>query len=204
MGAQPHEAAGARVGSELRLFRNQGGGTIGGHFKLATGVPNDTRIVGTDDISGDGYPDLVAVSGDKLYRYDGVRGAEPSVKAAVEIGTGGWQDMMPASPGDADRDGRTDLLARDAGDGRLWLYRGSGTGTFVSADRVAYGFGYSKAARPLIASGGDANLDGKADMWATTGEGALLFYSGTPQGTDDGARTEAAPSGWATGIQSMS
>ncbi|MEU3483860.1 FG-GAP-like repeat-containing protein [Streptomyces sp. NPDC033754] len=194
----------ARVGSELRLFRNQGGGTVGGHFKLATGVPNDTRIVGTGDISGDGYPDLVAVSGDKLYRYDGVRGAEPSVKAAVEIGTGGWQNMMAASPGDADRDGRPDLLARDAGDGRLWLYRGSGTGTFVSADRVEYGFGYSRTARPLIASGGDANLDGKADMWATTGEGALLFYSGTPQGTDDGARTEVAPSGWATGIQSMS
>ncbi|MFZ3499642.1 FG-GAP-like repeat-containing protein [Streptomyces sp. 5.8] len=194
----------ARVGSELRLFRNHGGGTIVGHFKLATGVPDDTRIIGTGDISGDGYPDLVAVSGDKLYRYDGVRGTAPSVKAAVEIGTGGWKDMMTASPGDSDRDGRPDLLARDEGDGMLWLYRGSGTGTFPFAARVEYGHGYSKAARPLIASGGDANLDGKADMWATTGDGALLFYSGTTQGTTDGARAEVAPSGWATGIQSMS
>ncbi|MFD6973293.1 FG-GAP-like repeat-containing protein [Streptomyces sp. NPDC059949] len=193
----------ARVGSELRLFRNRGGGTIAGHFKLATGVPADTRIVATGDISGDGYPDLVAVSGEKLYRYDGVRGPDPTVKAAVEIGTGGWKDMMTAAPGDSDRDGRPDLLARDAGDGRLWLYRGSGTGAFPSAGRVEYGFGYFKA-RPLIASGGDANLDGKADMWATTGEGALLFYAGTAQGISDGARTEVAPNGWATGIQSMS
>ncbi|MFF4426276.1 FG-GAP-like repeat-containing protein [Streptomyces sp. NPDC001549] len=192
----------ARVGSELRLFRNRGGGTIAGHFKLATGVPTDTRILATGDISGDGYPDLVAVSGDKLYRYDGVRGAEPSVKAAVEIGTGGWKDMMMAAPGDSDRNGRPDLLARDAEDGQLWLYRGSGTGTFPFTDRVEYGRDY-KTNRPLITSGGDANLDGKADMWATTDTGALLFYAGTAQGTGDGARTEVAPNGWAA-VQSMS
>lgn len=68
--------------------------------------------------------------------------------------------MMTASPGDSDRDGYLDLLARDSGDGMLWAYRGNGTGTFPFATRAEYG--YVAAVRPLIASGGDANLDGRA------------------------------------------
>ncbi|MEU6440214.1 VCBS repeat-containing protein [Streptomyces sp. NPDC047046] len=99
------------------------------------------------------------------------------------------------------RDGRPDLLARDTRDGTLWLYRGLAGGG-VGA-RTEYGHGWTTAARPLLAGAADADRDGRADLWATTGEGTgtLLFYAGGTSASGDptdGPRTTVGLRSWNT------
>ncbi|MFD9408680.1 FG-GAP-like repeat-containing protein [Streptomyces sp. NPDC059989] len=182
----------ARVGGELRLFPNLGDGRISGHTVLATGLPAGAKIVGVGDATGDGFPDLVAQYADTLYRYDGVPGTPASLKPPVSLGTGGWDAMTLTAPGDADGDGRVDLLARKKTDGKLWLYHGRDGGSFGSTGtRTLFGSGYYENTRPRIAGAPDADGDGTADMWATTQDGRLLFY---PGGTDAlGTPVDLAP-----------
>ncbi|MFJ8013100.1 FG-GAP-like repeat-containing protein [Streptomyces sp. NPDC096339] len=204
----------ARVGGEVRLFPNPGDGRISGHTVLATGLPATAKIVAVGDATGDGFPDLVAQYGDGLHRYDGVpgtaAGAPVSLKAPVNLGTGGWDGMTLTAPGDADGDGRVDLLARRKSDGKLWLYHGRDGGSFGSTGtRTQFGSGYTEGNRPRIAGGADANGDGVADMWATTGDGRLLFYPGGTDATGNAvdltpgsSPVEVAATGW-SGIGSM-
>ncbi|MEU7073537.1 FG-GAP-like repeat-containing protein [Streptomyces narbonensis] len=196
----------ARVGGELRVYANRGDGSITAPVTVATGLPTDAKVVGVADVTHDGHPDAVLQYDDSLWLRAGVRGSAPAVAAPVLIGAGGWDVMTLTSPGDADRDGCVDLLARHTGTGDLWLYRGYDDGTFDH--RVAYGHGYDVASRPLLAGAADADLNGVADLWATTdeGTGTLLFYaggtgaSGTPV---DGPRTTVGASSWST-IRSIS
>ncbi|MDI6518044.1 FG-GAP-like repeat-containing protein [Streptomyces coelicoflavus] len=189
----------ARVGGELRVYPNTGNGALTSPTVIRSGLPADARFVGVGDATGDGHPDLVATYDDKLWLYAGDPAARPGVRAPVEIGSRGWNAMTLTAPGDADGDGRPDLLARDTGDARLWLYRGLPGGGFD--DRTEYGHGYDTTTRPLLAGAADADGNGVADMWTTTdsGTGTLMFYAG---GTDtagnptDGARSTVGASGW--------
>ncbi|PCG87712.1 hypothetical protein CIB93_01290 [Streptomyces sp. WZ.A104] len=193
----------ARVGSELRVYPNRGNGTLGSPIRIGTGLPTDAQVVGAGDVNRDGHPDLVVQHSNKLYLYKGKSAPTPSVAAPVLIGTGGWDVMSVTAPGDADRDGLVDLLARDTRDGVLWLYRGRTDGTF--SGRTQYGKSYTVTNRPLIAGASDANGDGVADMWATAGDRTLKFYKGatSANGPVDGPSTQVGSSGW-HGIKSIS
>ncbi|MFF4833023.1 FG-GAP-like repeat-containing protein [Streptomyces sp. NPDC001315] len=189
----------ARVGSELRVYPNNGDGTIGSPTVIGTGLPTDTRLVGVGDATGDGRPDLVATYDDKLWLYAGDTRGRPGVQAPVEIGSRGYDAMTLTAPGDADDDGRPDLLARDTGTGQLWLYRGQSNGGFDA--RTEYGHGYGTVNRPLLAGAADADGNGVADLWTTTdsGTGTLMFYAGetdTDGNPVDGARSTVGLSGW--------
>ncbi|WCD91090.1 hypothetical protein KPP03845_200051 (plasmid) [Streptomyces xanthophaeus] len=111
--------------------------------------------------------------------------------------------MSISAPGDSDRDGRVDLLARDTRDGILYHYLGQPNGTF--GDLNEYERAYTLANRPLIAGAADANGDGTADMWATAGDGTLKFYKGgtSIHGPIDGPSTQVGSGGWGA-IKSMS
>lgn len=191
----------ARVGSELRVYPNKGDGTLASPVRIGTGFPVDGQVVSMGDITGDGYPDVIATIGDALWLYAGDPGANPGVKDGVRVGSSGYARMTLTTPGDADGDGRADLLVRDTRDGMLWLYRGQAGGT-VGA-RTEYGHGYSTTNRPLIAGGADANGDGTADMWTSTGDGTgtLMFYAGETNSAGnpvDGTRTVVGQSNWKT------
>ncbi|MEV6953406.1 FG-GAP-like repeat-containing protein [Streptomyces sp. NPDC051183] len=201
-----HEDVVARIGGELRVYPGRGDGTLASPVRIAAGLPATAQVVGVGDATGDGHPDLVATIGEELWLYAGDPAARPAVKPAVRIGNGGWAVMTLTAPGDADHDGRPDLLARDTRDGRLWLYRGRSDGGFDA--RTQYGHGYGTANRPLIAGGADADGNGTADMWTTTGEGTgtLMFYAGEANGAGDpvdGTRTTVGQSGWNT-VRSIS
>lgn len=81
-------------------------------------------LVALDDLSGDGFPDLMAVREDgKLFAYT-TRGG---VLTYLSQPGRGWQGFLHIfSPGDMDGDGRYDLLGV-RGDGNLYYYRNLGT-----------------------------------------------------------------------------
>ncbi|MBT2553127.1 VCBS repeat-containing protein [Arthrobacter sp. ISL-5] len=74
---------------------------------------------------------------------------------------------------DFNSDGRADIVSRDAG-GRLWLYRGNGTGGFLAKLQIGTGWNVMSA----IVSSGDFNGDRKADIVARDTAGALWLYRG--------------------------
>ncbi|MFJ3773046.1 FG-GAP-like repeat-containing protein [Streptomyces sp. NPDC090075] len=189
----------ARVGTELRVYPNKGDGSLGSPTVIGTGLPSDARVVGAGDVTGDGHPDLLAAYDDKLWLYAADPEALPTVLPPVRLGASGWDAMTLTAPGDADGDGRPDLLARDTGDSRLWLYRGMPDGTFDA--RTEYGHSYGTGNRPLLAGAADADGNGVADLWTTTdsGTGTLMFYAGATDAAGnpvDGARTTVGLSGW--------
>ncbi|WP_169734162.1 FG-GAP-like repeat-containing protein [Hamadaea tsunoensis] len=188
----------ARVGDGLWIYPNLGYGRLGSRVAVgATGWSAVSQVLSVGDLTGDGYPDVVAIRGDQLYLYPGDPAHRPALLAGRLIGTGGWGVMTLSAPGDADHDGRPDLLARDTASGVLYLYRGQAGATFGA--RTVYGTrGWTLANRPLIAAG-DADGNGTADLWATAGDGTLQFYAGgTGAAGDpaDGPRTQVGDSGW--------
>ena len=74
-----------------------------------------------------------------------------------------------------DGDATSDLLARHAGDGSLWLYPGSGTGAFGTPREIGLGWQQMDA----MSAVGDLDTDGRPDLVARRAvDGALLLYSG--------------------------
>ncbi|MEU3723652.1 trypsin-like serine protease [Streptomyces sp. NPDC031705] len=194
----------ARVDDEVRVYPNLGNGTLGAPIKIAGGLPTTAQVVGIGDTNRDGKPDLVVTHTNKLFLYPGVVGTTAAVGAPVLIGNGGWDVMDLSALGDANKDGRPDLLARDTRDGVLYAYLGQPDGKTFS-DRNEFGRGYTVANRPLIAGAADANLDGTADMWATVGDGTLKFYKGGADihGPIDGPSIQVGSGGWGA-IKSIS
>jgi hypothetical protein len=91
---------------------------------------------------------------------------------------------------DFNRDGNTDLIARDTATGTLWLYPGDGTGGFLT--RVSLGTGWN-ALNP-IASPGDMTGDGNADIIGKDSAGQLWLYPGN--GTSGTTARRSLGTGW--------
>jgi hypothetical protein len=128
------------------------------------------------DFSGDGIPDVLAITGDgDLVLYRGT--ADGPLRAGVRIGPG-WNafDRVFAA-GDFSGDGHPDLLARDA-DGGLHLYRSNGAGGWLGATRVGSGWQDFTA----ILSPGDFDGDGAVDVIGRDATDRLRLYPGNGSG----------------------
>ncbi|MFV2119481.1 N-acetylmuramoyl-L-alanine amidase, partial [Streptomyces sp. Act-28] len=135
----------ARDGSGyLWLYRGTGSATA--PFTTRTAIGRGWQIydamAGTDDLTGDGRADLVARDGSgTLWLYQGTGSATAPYTARTAIGPG-WQIFGAlAGPGDLDKDGRADQIARD-GNGELWFYRGTGNASAPFAARTSIGPGW--------------------------------------------------------------
>jgi endonuclease/exonuclease/phosphatase family metal-dependent hydrolase len=190
----------ARIGDQLWVYPNRGYGRLGERVAVGGtgGWAGVSQVLSVGDVTGDGLPDVAAVRGDQLYLYPGDPANRPGLLPGRVIGRSGWTPMTLTAPGDADRDGRPDLLVRATTTGILYLYRGQADGSFNN--RTVYGTGgWTPGNRPLLAAG-DADGNGIADLWASAGDGTLQFYAG---GTDssgnpvDGERTQVGEGGWA-------
>ncbi|MFE3526478.1 FG-GAP repeat domain-containing protein [Streptomyces sp. NPDC059161] len=197
----------ARIGGEIRVYPGRGDGRLGEAVGLngALGniLPGTAQIVSVGDMNGDGYPDLVASYNGALWLYPGDPAKKPGVKAAVKLG-GGWAPYTLSALGGNTGAKTADLLARNTSDGTLWRYPGSGNGF---GDRTLFSAGsWTPANRPLITAGDDADGNGLPDLWATTGDGKLLFYSGGRDANGnpiDGSSTVIGSAGW-NGIKTIS
>jgi hypothetical protein len=129
------------------------------------------------DWNKDGKTDVLARdSGGFLYQYSkGLVSNCLSVKR--QIGNG-WTGYKVIPVGDITSDGNNDLLAIKESNGDLMLYAGTGTGGFKSPyPKVGNGWtGWQ------LYAAGDANKDGKRDIFGVDSSGKLFLYKGLGNG----------------------
>ncbi|WP_435970195.1 FG-GAP repeat domain-containing protein [Streptomyces sp. Qhu_M48] len=144
-----------------------------------------------------GHGDLVARdAAGTLWYYDRQDVRDRPNAPRVKVG-GGWNiyDQITGA-GDLDRDGYTDLLARDKA-GVLWLYKG--TGSFTTArfkTRVKVGGGWGVYNQ--LAAAGDITGDSRADLLARDKAGILWLYKGTGSGSVPYNTRTKVGAGWNT------
>ncbi|MFJ3614913.1 FG-GAP-like repeat-containing protein [Streptomyces hydrogenans] len=185
------------------------GGTEWGGFGLSS--VSSIKIVPTErECTGPAYPSWSAVSEgstrSSFANLDGNLLADllvrdragrlwflPGDGSGTLVGSGGWNAMNALTRhGDFSGDGKEDVIAREASTGKLWLYKGSGTGYVGS--RVLLGSGGWNSMNQLTAFG-DLTGDGRSDLLAVEkSTGKLWLYPGTGSGL--GARKPLGSGGW--------
>lgn len=151
--------------------------------QIADNWKTRTRILVPGDVTGDYLPDLLSVdSGGYLWIYPGK--GNGTFGTRVQVGYGWNQYNSLRAHGDFTGDGKTDLIARQASTGDLYLYKGtgkSGTGAFSTRVKVRSAWtGYN-----AFDAVGDITGDGRADFLARTPGGTLYLYKGTGKATSE-------------------
>jgi hypothetical protein len=155
------------------------------------------RVVNGGDLNGDGYNDLVGAdsrTGELVSFSYGEKAA--IVRPGTVAGTGWGGSRLPAATLDGtydyNGDGTTDFVARNDSDGTSYLYPGTGTGGHGT--RVSWGTALKDMT--LIATAGDMNGDGFADVLARTSGGTLYLYPGAASGALNTAGRITVGSDW--------
>jgi hypothetical protein len=136
------------------------------------------QIVAVGDVTGDGRGDVLArVRSNKMtwiYRGDGAGHVTAPIGGTIRFR---YANMITAA-GDWNRDGRNDVLMRDAKSGWLWMVPGLGDGTFGTPVLL------SKSWRNLTATAvaGDLTADGRPDIVAIHRNGYVYVAAQTTTG----------------------
>ncbi|MER5734421.1 MULTISPECIES: VCBS repeat-containing protein [unclassified Streptomyces] len=177
---------------KLWLYPSVGKG-LTARVEIGSGAWNGMHDLVAGEFTGDGKADVVAVedSTGKLWLYPGNgAGAIASGSTRVEIGSGGWNSMHDLVSVDLGDDGRSDVVAAETSTGKLWWYKGAGTGLGVRAE---IGSGGWNSMRDL--AGGD--FVGSADgdlVGVETASGKLFLYPGRTAGLE--ARKQIGTADW--------
>ena len=159
----------------LYFYAGKSNGTLSPRKLLSKDFKKMREITAIGDLTGDGYPDLIAAqtSNHNLYLYPGKKGSK--LGAAKLIGAGGWNTMSElAGVADFNRDGHPDLVARQTSTGKLFLYLG-GKSKIGGKRQLATGFG---GMRDVIGIG-DFDRDGYPDLAAVQkSNGNLVLFRG--------------------------
>ena len=146
------------------------------------------------DWSGDGPADVLAVDpGGRLLMYRATATGRFAAGGGQPIGTGWGSFTALLAPGDWSGDGKPDLLAR-ASDGRLLMYRGNGSGGFLTGHGEQIGSGWQSLTALLVPR--DWNGDGRPDIIARASDGRLLMYRGNGSGGFLQPTAQQIGSGW--------
>ncbi|WP_327684384.1 trypsin-like serine protease [Streptomyces sp. NBC_00467] len=150
-----------------------------------------------DDLTGDGKADLAAVKDDGiLWVYPGTgKPGMNTLGTRYQAGTG-WKSQDVITIGDLNNDGIGDLLSRQASDGTLWVYPGTGKpGMDTLGTRYQAGRNWQTQDATRT---GDFNGDGRTDVLTRqASDGTLWVYPGTGKpGMDTLGTRYQAGTGW--------
>ncbi|WP_327288873.1 FG-GAP repeat domain-containing protein [Streptomyces sp. NBC_01198] len=177
----------ARFGGTLKMYDDSTSKTIGGGWNVYN------AFVMPGNVGGASNPDLLArdTSG-VLWEYLAYSGGTFTTRHKIG---GGWNTYSQiAGRGDLTGDGKSDIVARDKS-GVLWLYKGTGSTDAPYAARTKIGGGWNTYNK--ILGLGDSNGDGRADLIARDGAGALWLYPGTGKAASPYLkRVRIGNSGW--------
>ncbi|WP_328748556.1 VCBS repeat-containing protein [Streptomyces sp. NBC_00285] len=147
--------------------------------KTGSGWPAGTVAVPFGDMGADRCAEmLVRMPNGELRRYAG-RCGEPYTPASshTSLGTGWNAYNVLTAPGDLTGDGRTDLLARKASTGDVYLFANDGASKLKPGVKIRSWATYKK-----IVGAGDLNGDGFGDVLVQDKAGTLWRYDGTGTG----------------------
>jgi GH25 family lysozyme M1 (1,4-beta-N-acetylmuramidase) len=179
----------------LWFFAGTGQTGNGGQWSsgLTPGIPVSTgwgpfaQIMASGDLNGDGNPDLLARDATGILWFFGGTGTtgasgwwSSGLRSGVAISTGWTSFTAIVAPGDLNRDGHADVLAR-TGWGTLLFFAGTGstgasqwTSGLNAGQEISVGWnGFD----PIIGAG-DTNGDGSPDLVAGGNSGNLTMFAG--------------------------
>ncbi|MEU6479945.1 FG-GAP-like repeat-containing protein [Streptomyces sp. NPDC047017] len=182
---------------KLFLYKGTGSG-LASRTEIGSGGWNGMSNIFVGDFNGDGIDDVGGneIDTGKLYLYKGKGdGTISGASGRVEIGSGGWNGVdKVVSPGDMNKDGKDDLVATEKSTGKLYLYKGTGSGL---SSRTEIGSGGWNGISGY--AGADFSGDGVGDLAAVESDpgetGKLYLYKGTGSGGLN-SRTEVGSGGW--------
>lgn len=188
-------AGGLSVAPDVTLESNQASAFFG------------RGVAGAGDINNDGFDDVLVGSpgwsnpapGEAtegkvwLFKGSGAGLSSTAAWTAESNVAGSNLGLSVAGAGDVDGDGYDDVLAgaySQAGTGKVYLFKGSATIPSAAADWTATGTSAGGQFGIRVASAGDVNGDGKADVIVganvhangQSGEGGAFVYYGTCAG----------------------
>ncbi|WP_405518214.1 FG-GAP repeat domain-containing protein [Streptomyces canus] len=165
----------------LTFQQSNGKGTFSDKVS-GSGWPTSVKAVPFGDLSGDRCNDvLIRLSSGALRAYRPGCGAalKPSTPY-TSLGTSGWNQYdVLTSPGDVTKDGRPDLIARNASTGAVYLYKGTSSGKLSARVKL---YDNWKTYKKVVGAG-DLNGDGIGDLLAQDKSNNLYRYYGKGNGT---------------------
>ncbi|MFJ6937233.1 FG-GAP-like repeat-containing protein [Streptomyces sp. NPDC101132] len=163
----------------------------------------------TEDITGDGLPDMMAIADTQLWAFTGYTGGSFS-KAELLTDSSYWPTRDIVNVRDVTGDGVADMLYRGPDADRGLLLRqgkpAAGGGVDLNslstaadsatgADIVYGTAGWLRASMPIVLGGPNVSGSSTPDFWAVTSGGELRYY---PGGTTAHGTPSAVGSGWTT------
>ncbi|MFD7278308.1 FG-GAP-like repeat-containing protein [Streptomyces sp. NPDC059862] len=126
------------------LHKGTSDGKLAARVKLYDNWKGYKKIMGVDDLNGDGHGDLLAQdSSNELWRYNGTGTGKFTARVKVFDNWGAAYNVV-VGVGDITRDGKADLVSRDTS-GNLWRNSGNGRGSFSGRVKIATGWQGYKA-----------------------------------------------------------